>query len=138
LLKSDCEEGRPNWTYAEICKAFDINPLTVTNVRKAFTERGLAESIIRKKPDREYQHRLDGNVEAHLIALACGEASEGYERWSLCLLQERFIKLEIIECVSHDTISTTLKKNERKPWLKGECSFPLKRMQRLSAIWKMF
>lgn len=79
-------------------------------MRKAFTERGLAESIIRKKPDREYQHRLDGNVEAHLIALACGEASEGYERWSLCLLQERFIKLEIIEYVSHDTISTTLKK----------------------------
>jgi len=80
----------------------------VTIVRKAFTERGLAEAIIRKKPDREYQHRLDGNAEAHLIALACGEASEGYERWSICLLQERSVKLEIIECVSHDTISTTL------------------------------
>jgi hypothetical protein len=110
LLKSNCSEGGPNWTYAAICEAFDVNSLTVTNVRKAFAEGGLEKALNRKKPDREYEHRLDGNAEAHLIALVCSAAPEGYERWTLRLLQERFVKLEIVESVSHETIRTTLKK----------------------------
>ncbi len=110
LLKSDCSEGGPHWTYEAICEAFDVNSLTVTNVRKAFAEGGLEKALNRKKPDREYEHRLDGNAEAHLIALACSDAPEGYERWTLRLLQERFVKLEIVESVSHETIRTTLKK----------------------------
>jgi hypothetical protein len=110
LLKSDCNEGGPNWTYEAICDAFDVNSVTVTNVRKAFTEGRLDKALNRKKPDREYEHRLDGNAEAHLIALACSDAPAGYERWSLRLLQERFVKLEIVESVSHETIRTTLKK----------------------------
>jgi hypothetical protein len=110
LLKSDCSEEGPNWTYKAICNAFDVNSLTVTNVRKAFAEGGLDKALNRKKPDREYEHRLDGNAEAHLIALACSDAPEGYERWSLRLLQERFVRLEIVDSVSHETIRTTLKK----------------------------
>jgi hypothetical protein len=110
LLKSDCSEEGPNWTYQAICNAFDVNSLTVTNIRKAFAEGGLDQALNRKKPDREYEHRLDGNAEAHLIALACSAAPEGYERWSLRLLQERFVRLEIVESVSHETIRSTLKK----------------------------
>jgi hypothetical protein len=112
LLKSDCSEGGPNWTYEMLCNAFDINSLTVTHIRKAFAEGGLEQALNRKKPDREYEHRLDGEAEAHLIALACSDAPEGYERWSLRLLQERFVKLEIVESVSHETIRTTLKKKK--------------------------
>lgn len=110
LLKSDCSEGGPNWTYEAICDALDVNSLTVTNVRKAFAEGGVEQALNRKKPDRVYKHRLDGNAEAHLIALACSEAPEGYERWSLRLLQDRFVKLEIVESVSHETLRNTLKK----------------------------
>ena len=110
LLKSDCSEGGPNWTYEAICDAFDVNSLTVTHVRKAYAEGGLDKALNRKKPDREYARRLDGNAEAHLIALACSDAPEGYERWSLRLLQERFVRLEIVDSVSHETIRTTLKK----------------------------
>jgi Homeodomain-like domain len=110
LLKSDCSKDGPNWTYEAICEAFDINALTVTNVRKAFAEGGLTKALNRKKPDREYEHRLDGNAEAHLITLACSPAPEGYERWTLRLLQDRFVKLEIVDSVSHETIRTTLKK----------------------------
>ena len=110
LLKSDCSEEGPNWTYKAVCNAFDVNSLTVTNIRKAFAEGGLDQALNRKKPDREYEHRLDGNAEAHLIALACSAAPEGYERWSLRLLQERFVRLEIVESVSHETIRSTLKK----------------------------
>jgi len=112
LLKSDCSDGGPNWTYEAICTAFDVNSLTVTNVRKAFAEGGLENALNRKKPNREYLHRLDGSAEAHLMALACSDAPEGYERWTLRLLQERFVKLEIVESVSHETIRSTLKKRK--------------------------
>jgi hypothetical protein len=112
LLKSDCSEGGPNWSYDAICNAFDVNSMTVTNIRKAFAEGGLEKALNRKKPEREYQHSLDGNAEAHLIALACGAAPDGYERWSLRLLRDRFLKLEIVSSVSHETIRTTLKKRK--------------------------
>lgn len=110
LLKSDCSEGGPKWSYEAICNAFDVNAVTVTNIRKAFSEGGLEKTLNRKKPEREYDHRLDGHAEAHLVALVCGEAPEGYDRWTLRLLQDRVVKLEIVESVSHETIRTTLKK----------------------------
>jgi Fe2+ or Zn2+ uptake regulation protein len=110
LLKSDCSEAGPNWTYEAICDALDVNPVTVTNIRKAFSEGGVAQALNRKHPEREYEHRLDGHAEAHLVAMACGAAPEGYDRWTLRLLQERFVKLQIVESVSHETIRATLKK----------------------------
>jgi hypothetical protein len=110
LLKSDCSEGGPNWTYEAICDAFDVNPVTVTNIRKAFSEGGVEQALNRKTPEREYEHRLDGHAEAHLVAMVCGEVPNGYDRWSLRLLQERFVKLQIVESVSHETIRATLKK----------------------------
>jgi hypothetical protein len=112
LLKSDSNEGGPDWAYEAICDAFDVHPATVANVRKAFAEGRLDKALNRKKPNREYEHRLDGNAEAHLIAMACSDAPEGYERWTLRLLQDRFVKLEIVESVSHETIRTTLKKKK--------------------------
>lgn len=110
LLKSDCSEGGPNWTYEAICDAFDVNAVTVTNIRKAFSEGGMEQAINRKQPEREYEHRLDGHSEAHLVAMVCGEVPNGYDRWTLRLLQERFVKLQIVESVSHETIRATLKK----------------------------
>ncbi len=109
LLKSDCSEGAPNWTAEAICAALDVHAVTVTNVRKAFSQSGLEQALNRKKPNREYPHRLDGNAEAHLVALAGSGAPAGYDRWSLRLLQERFVELEIVDSVSHETIRTTLK-----------------------------
>jgi hypothetical protein len=110
LLKSDCSEGGPNWTYEAICDAFDVNSRTVMNIRKAFSEGGLEQALNRKTPEREYERRLDGHAEAHLVAMVCGEVPNGYDRWTLRLLQERFVKLEIVESVSHETIRATLKK----------------------------
>jgi hypothetical protein len=62
-----------------------------------------------------YHRRLDGEGEAHLIALACSEPPNGYERWSLRLLQDRLIRLEIVENISHETIRQTLKKTSSSP-----------------------
>jgi transposase len=110
LLKSNGNEGGPNWSYDQICQAYNISQVTVYQVRKAYVENGLDKAINRKKPERAYEHRLDGDAEAHLIALACSNAPNGQERWTLRLLQDRMIKLEYVEDVSHETIRTTLKK----------------------------
>ena len=110
LLKSDSSEGGPNWKYQAICDAYETSSLTVYNVRKNYTEGGLKRAIFRKKPERAYERRLDGEGEAHLIALACGDPPDGYERWSLRLLKDRIIRLEIVESISHETIRQTLKK----------------------------
>jgi hypothetical protein len=115
LLKSDCSEGGPNWTYYQICEAFDVAQMTITQIRKDYVTGGIEAVLKRKSPHREYARRLDGVGEAHLIALACGEPPEGYERWSLRLLQNRFIQLGYVEAISYETIRTTLKKTSLSP-----------------------
>mgnify|MGYP001450472657 FL=1 len=110
LLKSDMSEVGARWSYAQICEALDVTEVTVSKVRKAYVEQGLEAAIHRKQPDREYVQRLDGKAEAHLVALACSEPPEGQERWTLRLLQERLVALQIVESVSHETVRQTLKK----------------------------
>lgn len=110
LLKSNNNENGPNWSYEKICQAYNVSEVTVYQVRKAYVEQGLEKTINRKKPERDYKHRLDGEAEAHLIALACSKAPDGQERWTLRLLQDRMIKLDYVDDVSHETIRTTLKK----------------------------
>ena len=110
LLKSDCSEKGPHWSYAEICKALDVSEMTVAQVRRTFALQGLQAALTRKKPDRLYEHRLDGDAEAHLIALACGEPPDGRDRWTLRLLAEKMITLEYVDAVSHETVRATLKK----------------------------
>jgi len=107
LLKSDT---KVSWSYEQISDAFDVSEVTIAKVRKTFVEHGLEAALHRKKPDREYEHALDGEAEAHLIALACSEPPTGREHWSLRLLQNRFVKLGYIDSISHETIRRALKK----------------------------
>ncbi len=110
LLKSDGSEAGPSWSYSQICQALDVAPLTIANVRKRYVEGGFAAALQRKKPAREYERCMDGEAEAHLVALICGEPPEGHDRWTLRLLQKRMVELAYVESVSHETIRTTLKK----------------------------
>jgi len=107
LLKSD---QKINWSYKQISEAFDVSDVTIAKVRKVFTEQGLEVALQRKKPDREYEHIVDGEAEAHLIAIACSEAPEGRARWTLRLLQSEMIKRNYVDEVSHETIRAALKK----------------------------
>lgn len=107
LLKSD--QGIA-WPYEQIAEAFDVSDVTIAKVRKAFVEQGMEVALQRKKPEREYEHSLDGEGEAHLIALACSEPPAGRDRWSLRLLRDRFVKLGHVESISHETVRRTLKK----------------------------
>jgi len=110
LLKSDSSKGGANWDYRAICEAFNVSNVTVSKVRRVYLEGGLETVLNRKKPDRIYEHRLDGEKEAHLIALVCSEAPSGRDCWTLRLLRDRFIQLGYVENISHETIRTTLKK----------------------------
>lgn len=110
LLKSDQSMNGPNWSYEKIAEAFGVSEMLIRDVRRRFAEGGLEAAIQRKKPAREYEHRLDGEAEAHLIALACGDPPEGEKRWTLRLLKKEMQKRQYVQTVSHETIRTTLKK----------------------------
>ena len=107
LLKSD---QKTNWSYKQISDAYDVSDMTIAKVRKVFKEQGLEVALQRKKPDRAYEHIVHGEVEAHLIAIACSEAPKGRARWTLRLLQSEMIKRNYIDEVSHETIRAALKK----------------------------
>jgi homeodomain-containing protein len=112
LLKSDV---RVNWSYERIMQAFDVSAVTIAKIRKTFVEQGLEVALQRKKPDRDYEHVLDGESEAHLIALACSEPPTGRKHWSLGLLQDRFVKLGHVDSISYETIRRVLKKTNSNP-----------------------
>jgi len=112
LLKSDVQT---NWSYEQIKEAFDVSASTVAAIRRAFVEQGLEAALQRKKPGREYEHVLDGEGEAHLIALACSEPPKGRTHWSLRLLQDRFVKLGHVDSISYETIRRVLKKTNSSP-----------------------
>ena len=104
LLKVD--EGLKK---TEVSRVLDVSINTVTNVCRSFQEQRL-EAIERKKPDREYEHSLDGEAEAHLIAIACSAPPEGRERWTLRMLQREMVKRKYVVEVSHETVRAALKK----------------------------
>jgi transposase-like protein len=110
LLKANHGEGGPGWSDAAIAAALDVNPSTVLRVRRQFACAGLAATLERKRPDRVYERALDGEREARLIAIACSETPEGIDRWSLRLLADELVRLQVVSTISHETVRQTLKK----------------------------
>ena len=110
LLKADANPPGPAWPDQKISEALEVGTATIERARKRFVEEGFEEALGRKKPRREYERRLDGKAEAHLIALSCGQAPQGRERWTLQLLADRMVALGHVEAVSRDTVRRTLKK----------------------------
>jgi len=115
LLKTDQGAGGPQWTYQAIVAAFDVSEETISAIRRSYTAGGLAAALNRKLPEREYAHCLDGEQEAQLIALACGQPPDGHAQWSLRLLAHRFVELGYGETVSHETVRQVLKKTNSNP-----------------------
>ena len=110
LLKADASSGGPDWSDGQIAEGLEVGRATVERVRKEFVEEGLNAALERRKPDREYERRLDGVGEAHLVAMACGQAPSGRERWTMQLLAEGMVGLGYVESVSRETVRRTLKK----------------------------
>ena len=110
LLKADRNQGGPESDDSTIAQEIEAGRATVERVRKEFVEEGLEAALERRKPRREYQHTLDGDGEAHLVALTCSRAPEGRSRWTLRLLADRMVALEYVDAVSKDTVARVLKK----------------------------
>jgi transposase len=108
LIKADADG--PNWTDAEIADAFDCSTKTVENIRERLVTQGF-EITLNGTPKRRVRGKiLDGEQEAKIIALRLGQPPKGFSNWTLRLLAEQAVSLEIVESVSHETLRQTLKK----------------------------
>ena len=111
LLKANQAEGGPAWDDARIAEALGCGLRTVERVRQRFVERGPDAALAHKPQDRPSRERkFDGAAEARLIALACSQPPKGRARWTLKLLADRLVELEVFESVSDETVRRVLKK----------------------------
>ncbi|MFA7238289.1 MAG: helix-turn-helix domain-containing protein [Phycisphaeraceae bacterium] len=110
LLKADQSPGGPGLEDTTIGEQGQAGRATVERVRKRFVEEGFEAALEPHKPRRTYLRKLDGDGEAHLIALACGEPPDGRSRWTLRLLANRMVRLEYGDELSKDTVARVLKK----------------------------
>jgi transposase len=111
LLKADQADGGPGWADDRIADAVEVSVATVERVRQRFVEGGLNAALTRKpqaRPSRE--RKLDGRAEARLIALACSAPPDGRKRWTLTLLADRLVELEVVDSVCRETVRQTLQK----------------------------
>ena len=110
LLEADADG--PNWADAQIHEALGTGTATIERVRKAFVEEGLPDSLNRKQRRKNTPRKLDGDQEAHLMALACSPAPKGHDRWTLRLLADKMVKLEYVDTLSYETVRQVLKKQK--------------------------
>lgn len=111
LLKADQSVHGPCWPDKRIADAFDVGLRTVERVRQRLVETGLASAIERAKQKNRKAPKLDGEQEAHLIALNCQEEPPaGHARWTLRLLAEQMVALDYVDSLSHETVRRVLKK----------------------------
>jgi transposase len=109
LLQADADGV--GWSDEAIAVAFSVHPRTVAGIRERFVEQGLEAALNRKKQQHPSRSPLfDGEAEAHLIALRCSEPPAGHARWTLRLLAEKVVELEVVASTSHETVRRTLKK----------------------------
>jgi len=111
LLKADAAEGGPAWPDGRIAEAVEVSVATIERVRQRFVEQGLEAALVRKKqcrPSREPS--LDGRAEAKLIALACSAPPDGRKAWTMRLLADRLVELEVVPAISDETVRRALKK----------------------------
>ena len=110
LLKIDRSTPGLEWTDEQVAEAFEVSRYTVIRIRERFVEHGLDDALNHRHAPRAYSRALDGEQEAHLIALSCSPCPDGQARWSLRLLAGRMVELGYVEQVSHETVRQTLKK----------------------------
>lgn len=109
LLKADAGPDGPCWADADIAAALDVSLDTISRVRRAIVEEGLDVALHRRPVRTPRLRKLDGRAEAHLIALACSTPPDGADRWTLALLTECFVALEVSPPVSDETVRRVLK-----------------------------
>lgn len=115
LLKADEGPEGDGWADEKVADAVESSQPTVARIRRQCFEEGLDAALNRRPPTRECRRKLDGGKEARLVALACSQPPEGVARWSLRLLADKLVELEVVEDISHQTVRRTLKKTPSSP-----------------------
>ena len=113
LILLGCDEGEHQTvrsTNADLARVLNISTRKIDRVKRRFVMEGFDAALTRKKPDRIYDRKIDGDLEAKLIALSCSEPPEGYSQWSLRLLADKAVELQYVDSISHESIRQTLKK----------------------------
>lgn len=110
LLKADHGPNGPGLGDAAVAEAVEASPHTVARVRQRYCEEGLSAALSRRPTRRVYRRKLGGVEEAQLVAIACSDPPEGRGRWTLQLLADRLVALEIVDRISDQTVRRTLKK----------------------------
>ena len=111
LLKADAADGGPAWPDGRIAEALEVSPATVERVRQRFVEQGLEAALVRKPQDRPSRlPTLDGRAEARLIALACSTPPDGRLGWTMRLLADKLVELEVVPSISDETVRRSLKR----------------------------
>ena len=110
LLKCDEGEGGPGWPDAQVAEAFEVTTRSLQGWRKQAVERGPMSLLERKAQDRSWARKLDGAGEAALVKLACSTPPQGRSRWSLRLLADKLVELEVVDSIRHECVRQTLKK----------------------------
>jgi len=111
LLKADQSDEGPGWSDEKISEALDVTVQTVERVRKQLVEEGFDAVLTRREYKQKVSRKkIDGEVEARLIALSCSEPPAGRARWTLRLLADKIVELGYLESISHEAIRQTLKK----------------------------
>ena len=110
LLLADTNQSGGGWKDQDISEALKISVATIERVRQRLVEQGFSAALNRKQQQNRKQRRLDGEQEAHLIALSCSSPPEGQGCWTMKMLAERMVQLGHVESICDETVRQTLKK----------------------------
>ena len=110
LLMADEKQDNGGWKDADIASALKAGVRTVERTRQKCVEEGIEAALNHTRPKKSRSKALDGAAEARLVQLACSPAPDGREQWTMQLLADKLIELEVVETVSRETVRTTLKK----------------------------
>ncbi len=129
LLKLDEKPENKDWTYDRIQEAYHASSATISGVAKRFVENGLEAALGRKKREN-YPRKVTGEVEAQLIAIACSAPPEGYSRWTMQMIADELIRLEVVDYITDTTVCDTMKKtrSSRGSWKNGVFPKPTQSM----------
>jgi len=113
LLLVDEGEHGPKLVDRVVAERTGFSRRTVEQIRERCVTEGLDSALERKRRVRERSQRLDGEGEARLISLACSDAPKGHARWTLHLLSDKLVELEVVESISHECVRQVLKKHHK-------------------------
>jgi len=117
LILLNCDEGKfsDKVKNEDVAKVLKVGARTIDRLKKKFVEEGYEAALENRPTTRVYDCKADGDVEAHLVALSCSKAPEGFSRWSLRLLADKMVELQYVDGISYETVRKVLKKTNYVP-----------------------